>query len=669
MLWLRLFLFVGLCQGWTGIQRAWPRYLVEFRGLYDDFRMQELQDSISSILFSDVTAREVVENAEYVILSREFPGQPACAYILLPSDEIARKIIERCSCTRSLIEVWGQGTSPEEVCASSLRTFDSTAAAIFDTSSSLSWKVEFRRLGRVGRSGLDPAGKRAFLQVLSPVLSRLHGEVDLEAPQHTLLFLEDWLDFHSSQSASTATATATETRSQRFAVFGRIVARGPEVQSLYDLSQRPFIGTTTMPPLPAHLCALAARVGPGMRVLDPFCGTGSMLIAAASLGAQSVVGSDVDGESLGVDSTVPTMIETDTSDGASGADRAAGRAVATVSGLGEGQGQGQGGSTGSEDDKKKKNKGKNSSFRRYTRSQSGHSHRDSSEGASSENNTGPRSWTQQYGLSALDNFRHYGLSDCLEGPAGGLLQREAGAWLAQQEREQRKEQQQQRTQQESWRGESTKKWLEEQEQEQEQEQEHQRQYKLRPWLDEVFEAGSGRFDAICTDPPYNRRERVLGSGLGLIEGEGQGEGEGGGGAQPEDSIVATLLALAAVRLRPGGGSDPGPFFAPSAEENSPSTNARLSFWYPTESDVDEAEVRRRLDECASKAELELARVAWAGAGVGVGAGAGAGAGVFGAHRSSSSGDNRVVLPLRLERLTVERLHSKLWRWLCVYRRD
>jgi hypothetical protein len=44
---------------------------------------------------------------------------------------------------------------------------------------------------------------------------------------------------------------------------------------------------------------VAALVGPGQLVLDPFCGTGSLLVAAAYLGAD-VVGSDVDGAGLGL---------------------------------------------------------------------------------------------------------------------------------------------------------------------------------------------------------------------------------------------------------------------------------------------------------------------------------------------------------------------------------
>ena len=82
-------------------------------------------------------------------------------------------------------------------------------------------------------------------------------------------------------------------------IFGRIVAEGICVQGHFDLKKRPYLGTTSMNALCAHIAANAAQVRPGQRVLDPFCGTGSLLIAAAHCGAD-VVGSDIDADCLGL---------------------------------------------------------------------------------------------------------------------------------------------------------------------------------------------------------------------------------------------------------------------------------------------------------------------------------------------------------------------------------
>lgn len=65
----------------------------------------------------------------------------------------------------------------------------------------------------------------------------------------------------------------------------------------YDLKRRPYIGTTSMPPEEALLMSNLARVQRGQLVYDPFCGTGSLLVAAANYGAH-ILASDVDARTM-----------------------------------------------------------------------------------------------------------------------------------------------------------------------------------------------------------------------------------------------------------------------------------------------------------------------------------------------------------------------------------
>lgn len=65
----------------------------------------------------------------------------------------------------------------------------------------------------------------------------------------------------------------------------------------YDLKWRPYIGTTSMPPEESMVMANLARVARGHLVFDPFCGTGSLLVAAAHCGA-AAVGADADGQAM-----------------------------------------------------------------------------------------------------------------------------------------------------------------------------------------------------------------------------------------------------------------------------------------------------------------------------------------------------------------------------------
>lgn len=60
-----------------------------------------------------------------------------------------------------------------------------------------------------------------------------------------------------------------------------------------NLKDRKFIGNTSMDPLLSIVMANLANVKENDIVVDPFVGTGSILVAAASLGAH-VIGSDID---------------------------------------------------------------------------------------------------------------------------------------------------------------------------------------------------------------------------------------------------------------------------------------------------------------------------------------------------------------------------------------
>lgn len=70
-----------------------------------------------------------------------------------------------------------------------------------------------------------------------------------------------------------------------------------ELLSKYDLKKRPYIGTTSMPPEESFLMANFCRVQTGCLVYDPFCGTGSLLVAASHFGAHTL-GSDSDGRAM-----------------------------------------------------------------------------------------------------------------------------------------------------------------------------------------------------------------------------------------------------------------------------------------------------------------------------------------------------------------------------------
>ena len=304
------------------------RYLIEFRDTFPLFRFNELEEICNQIASSSAnhkgTLNEEYFNYKLVVYDATGTGRLVCVYANFPSEEFAIKVTQRSCLIRSIVEVFGDGVTPDETCSQALSNIDQIINPTrFNTTSSPAtdntWKVAFRRYGRTGKSGLDYEGKRLLLENFRPVLSQLPGVVNLVDPKHNYIYLEDWSDYHTvshlkkhaynsplnvpSSSSTPDADSSSPTESMIFTpsrcIFGRIIAEGPSIGHNYDLKYRPFIGTTTMDPMSAHLSAVAADIKEGDLVLDPYCGTGSLLIACAHLGAR-VIGSDFDCYNFGL---------------------------------------------------------------------------------------------------------------------------------------------------------------------------------------------------------------------------------------------------------------------------------------------------------------------------------------------------------------------------------
>jgi tRNA (guanine10-N2)-methyltransferase len=74
----------------------------------------------------------------------------------------------------------------------------------------------------------------------------------------------------------------------------RQVCRGAHgLTERLSLKRRAYVATTTMDPKTSLIMANTAGVLPGNRVLDPFAGSGGLLVAAAQMGAAATVAVDV----------------------------------------------------------------------------------------------------------------------------------------------------------------------------------------------------------------------------------------------------------------------------------------------------------------------------------------------------------------------------------------
>ncbi|XP_057594204.1 tRNA (guanine(10)-N2)-methyltransferase homolog isoform X2 [Hippopotamus amphibius kiboko] len=207
------------------------RYLLLMAQEHLEFRLPEIKSLLSLFGGQFTSSQETYGMSPFWILS-------------IPSEDIARNLMKRTVCAKSIFELWGHGKSPEEL-YSSLKNY--------------------------------PAEKMA-LEFLP-----FEGKVNLKKPQHIFSILEDYgLDPNCIPE------------NPLNIYFGRWIADGQrELIESYSVKKRHFIGNTSMDAGLSFIMANHGKVKENDIVFDPFVGTGGLLIASAHFGAY-VYGTDID---------------------------------------------------------------------------------------------------------------------------------------------------------------------------------------------------------------------------------------------------------------------------------------------------------------------------------------------------------------------------------------
>ena len=211
----------------------------------------------------------------------------------LPDDLTALEWAEvavRCIGCKGVFQILGEGDTLGDCIQKVGRLSDEQILDLIQGS----WSMQVKMLGRSDR--LHPTERRERVESFQDVLGVLvHRTVKLNNPDHELVLLEDCRSLDSDP-----TAGQPQSPSHVYLLLKVCSSTGPTVISLAELSdvkKRPFIGTTT---LPADRALLMSNIGlskEGETVLDPFCGSGGLLVSSSLLGAK-VVGADVDAELL-----------------------------------------------------------------------------------------------------------------------------------------------------------------------------------------------------------------------------------------------------------------------------------------------------------------------------------------------------------------------------------
>ncbi|XP_027704411.1 tRNA (guanine(10)-N2)-methyltransferase homolog isoform X2 [Vombatus ursinus] len=238
------------------------RYLLLLAQEHLEFRLPEIKSLLSLFGGRFSSHQEIHGNSPFWILS-------------IPSEDIARNLMKRTVCAKSIFELWGHGKSPEEL-YNSLKSYPMEKMAPF-LHSDTTYKIKIHTFNKT----LTQEEKVKRIDALE--FLPFEGKVNLKDPQHVFSILEDYgLDpNHIPEKPLNI-------------YFGRWIADGQrELIESYSVKKRHFIGNTSMDAGLSFIMANHGKVKENDIVFDPFVGTGGLLIPSAHFGAY-VCGTDID---------------------------------------------------------------------------------------------------------------------------------------------------------------------------------------------------------------------------------------------------------------------------------------------------------------------------------------------------------------------------------------
>lgn len=184
-------------------------------------------------------------------------------------------MVSRIYLYRALIDIWAEGNNYAELLERARQIPNEKTALMESDKESFKFCVEgFGKSLSVERQ-VEIIEYFAFLP--------FEGPINLKNPDHIFYVMESY-DIGLSQL----------TAQPRYIYFGELVGKAHRRHmNMYNLKKRQYIGTTSMDAELSLVMANMAHAQSTSIVMDPFLGTGSLLIAAAHFGAWTM-GADID---------------------------------------------------------------------------------------------------------------------------------------------------------------------------------------------------------------------------------------------------------------------------------------------------------------------------------------------------------------------------------------
>eukprot|EP00611_Tribonema_gayanum_P007123 TRINITY_DN1648_c4_g1_i1.p1 TRINITY_DN1648_c4_g1~~TRINITY_DN1648_c4_g1_i1.p1 ORF type:complete len:572 (-),score=191.34 TRINITY_DN1648_c4_g1_i1:16-1731(-) len=246
------------------------QYLLQFAVSHELFRCEEVDAILVRAGVDPATAYDVGAARKAFDLGSPF------LICDLPSEAVARQLSEKAILVKRVLELWGTAATLEQT-VEAVKAFPEERLRPH-LAEDRSWSVAVAGV-RCKRSSEEQQEIRkhfAFLPLLGPVRCK--------EPDTALYCLEEFA----------AEGYFEEGRMPLRVYFGREVGQSNRrLVGARSLSTRAYLGPTSMDNELSLVMANMVHAGPGTLILDPFVGTGSILVAAAQFGAVCI-GTDID---------------------------------------------------------------------------------------------------------------------------------------------------------------------------------------------------------------------------------------------------------------------------------------------------------------------------------------------------------------------------------------
>ena len=247
-------------------------FVSEDKQHYGDFRLAEFFSVLELVGVNVNDSTHCVSNFKLDIADSYLE-------IYLKGDDIVLKILERCVMVKAVYEIWEQDENAEKLLITLKKKDWKCYEQYFAREISFSIKIE--TYGRVTKQEqkVELMKQLKFLPLL--------GKVDLKSPMVTFCILFNYPLPNCSENHLNRDLMIQ-------AYFGRLIGEGQRnLCAHYTLKKRNFLSPTATDACLALLMANQGKVTNCSLVVDPFVGSGSLMIAAAHFKA-TCIGSDID---------------------------------------------------------------------------------------------------------------------------------------------------------------------------------------------------------------------------------------------------------------------------------------------------------------------------------------------------------------------------------------